>query len=58
MRITPTGKAEQQLLALMQQSGVNSPTHLINLLLNYITTTHSQEAVIYAQQHNKRQKEV
>jgi hypothetical protein len=54
MRITPTGKAEQQLLTLMDQTGVNNPTHLINLLLNFITTN-PQEAITYAQQNNKHQ---
>lgn len=55
MRLSATGKAEQQLLALMSQTGVNNPTHLMNLLLNFITTTTSQEAITYAQQHNKNQ---
>ena len=58
MRLSATGKAEQQLLALMSQTGVNNPTHLINLLLNFITTTTSQEAINYAQQHNKNQAKI
>lgn len=57
MRLSATGKAEQQLLALMSQTGVNNPTHLMNLLLNFITTTTNQEAISYAQRHNKNQQE-
>lgn len=59
MRIGINGKAEQQILDLMDKSGIDSPTHLLNLLVNYITTQHRQEAIIYAQarNYNKNQKE-
>jgi hypothetical protein len=58
MRLGITGKAEQQFLKLLEETGVNNPTHLNNLLISFISTHHSSEAIIYAQQHNKQQKEV
>lgn len=59
MRLGITGKAEQQLLSLLEKTGINNPTHLTNLLLNFISTHHLQEAVTYAQQRDKqKQKEV
>jgi lipopolysaccharide biosynthesis regulator YciM len=58
MRLGLTGKAEQQFLSLLEETGVNNPTHLMNLLISFISTHHSKEAVNYAQQREQaKQKE-
>lgn len=54
MRLSTTGKAEEQFLALLQETGINSPTHLTNLLISFISTHHHQEAVKYAQSRDKQ----
>ncbi|WP_165674351.1 hypothetical protein [Metapseudomonas otitidis] len=58
MRLGITGKAEQQLLSLLDKTGIDNPTHLTNLLISFITTHHLQEAISYAHQRDKqKQKE-
>lgn len=58
MRLGITGKAEQQFLSLLEETGVNNPTHLMNLLISFISNHHPEEAIIYAQQRDQqKQKE-
>ena len=57
MRLGITGKAEQQFLSLLEETGVNNPTHLANLLISFITTHHHEEAIIYAQHRDKQKQE-
>lgn len=54
MRLGLTGKAEQQFLSLLNESGVSNPTHFMNLLINFIYFQHSQEAINYAHQRDKQ----
>lgn len=57
MRLGITGKAEQQFLSLLEETGVNNPTHLLNILISYISTHHNEEAIIYAQHRDKNKTE-
>ncbi|SEC13283.1 hypothetical protein [Pseudomonas anguilliseptica] len=57
MRLAITGKAEEQFLKLLDETGVNNPTHLNNLLISFISTHHSQEAITYAQHRDKHKQE-
>lgn len=57
MRLGITGKAEQQFLSLLEETGVSNPTHLMNLLISFISTHHSQEAIIYAQNRDKHKQQ-
>ncbi|SIQ91386.1 hypothetical protein [Aquipseudomonas alcaligenes] len=53
MRIGITGKAEQQLIAFMEETGITNPTHLTNLLLSYLMTNHCEEAITYARNYEE-----
>lgn len=48
MRLGLTNKAEEQFKELMVEAGITNPTHLLNLFINYIHTSHKEEAVNYA----------
>lgn len=57
MRLAITGKAEEQFLKLLEETGVNNPTHLNNLLVSFISTHYFKEATIYAQHRDKQKQE-